>query len=187
MGIHLWAYIYQKTFICYKVIPKNTFWDFQVCNIAASIWFPYNLNMKKHFTWRRRECNVMKKEIITLVKYICYNKKLKNLSLCLWIRISKSKIITSIFIKLSGLKIRIFDEVYDNLIFYFTVIFPAWSYVKNSDWIAIVCQKLVWVKIWNKDPDSELFQDFFNFKLKIRIFDEMYTYFILQFAVVFPA
>ena len=55
--------------------------DFQVCNAAASVrWTcPYNYNLMKHFTWKRRKCNVMKKKTISSIKYICHNKQRKNL------------------------------------------------------------------------------------------------------------
>ena len=55
--------------------------DFQVCNKAVSVWWtcPYNNNLMKHVTWKRRKCNVMKKKTISSIKYICHNKQLKNL------------------------------------------------------------------------------------------------------------
>ena len=34
----------------------------------------------KHFTWKRRQFNIMKKKIISSIKYVCHNKQLKNLN-----------------------------------------------------------------------------------------------------------
>ena len=52
MEIHLGAYIYQKYPYVY---PLN----FQICNTAARVWWtcPYNNNLIKHYTWKRRKCN----------------------------------------------------------------------------------------------------------------------------------
>ena len=108
MATRVWRYISGHIFIkkypyVKKLSPKNTFCDFQVCNIVASVWWtcPYN-NMMSHFTWKRRQCNVMKKKTIPSIKYICHNKQLKiYIGLCLWIWMSKSKILIPLtFIKL---------------------------------------------------------------------------------------
>ena len=58
---------------------KSYPFDFQVCNKAVSVWgtCPYNNNLMKHFTWKRRKCSVMKRKTTLSMKYICRNKKLK--------------------------------------------------------------------------------------------------------------
>ena len=38
-----------------------------------------------------------------------------------------------------------------------------------------------------KTPHSDIFKFYFNFELKIAVFDDVYAYLILQSAVVFPS
>ena len=38
-----------------------------------------------------------------------------------------------------------------------------------------------------KTPDSDILKFYFNFELKIAVFDDVYAYLILQSAVVFPS
>ena len=43
------------------------------------------------------------------------------------------------------------------------------------------------LRLEKKGPDSDLLKIFSIFEVKIRIFDEVYPYLILQFTVLFPA
>ena len=63
----------------YKIFVKHT-----TLFILGAGFFMYliealNNNLTKHFIWKRRQCNVMKKNTISSIKYICHNKQLKNL------------------------------------------------------------------------------------------------------------
>ena len=50
-----------------------------------------------------------------------------------------------------------------------------------------VSQQIITLNI-HETPDSDIFQFFVSvFELKIRVFDEVYAYLILQSAIVFPA
>ena len=99
--------------------------DFQVCNKAVSVWWtcPYNNNLMKHVTWKRRKCNVMKKKTISSIKHICHNKKLKNLHKFMPMSINQQIITFSIkknsrfwlflgLFSICELKITVFDDVY---------------------------------------------------------------------------
>ena len=84
--IAMWHLVYGDTPLGIYLLKNNHMLrsyllDFQVCNTAASVWWtcPYNNNLMKHFKWKIRNCNVMKKKTISSIKYICYNKQLKNL------------------------------------------------------------------------------------------------------------
>ena len=116
--------------------------DFQVCNKAASVWWtcPYNNNLMKHFTWKRRKCNVMKKKTISSIKYICHNKQLKILQKFMPMNIrqqiitfnlqKKLQIVTFLvflffFFSIFELKITIFDDTYAYLILQSAVVLPA--------------------------------------------------------------
>ena len=81
MAFSTWRYTSGHIFIKQIHMLKSYPRDFQVWNKAASVWWtcPYNNNLVKHFTWKRRQCNVMKKKTISSIKYICHNKQPKNL------------------------------------------------------------------------------------------------------------
>ena len=91
----------------------------------------------KHFTWKRRQCNVMKKKTVPLIKYICQNKQLKNLYKFIPMNISQqimalnihnttdSHICQLVFSSIFELKIKVFDEVYAYLIIQSPAVLPA--------------------------------------------------------------
>ena len=96
----------------------------------------------------------------------------------------------SFFFSILLLKIWVFDEVYNYLILYFAVVFPAWSLFKNfllDNWITFVRNYYPLRSEKKKAQDPDHFKNFFSiFELKIRVFDEVYVYLILQFAAVLP-
>ena len=85
VAFRVWRYtpepICMKKYMLKNLSPKNTFCHFKVCNIAASVWwtFSYDNKKMKHFRWKRRQCNVMKKKNMPSIKYIRHNKQLKKL------------------------------------------------------------------------------------------------------------
>ena len=91
----------------------------------------------KHFTWKKRQCNVMKNKTISLIKYICQNKQLKNLYKFMPMNINQQIMALNIHkttdsdifwlasSSIFELKIRVFDEVYAYLIIQSSAAFPA--------------------------------------------------------------
>ena len=138
----------------------------------------------KHFIWKRRQCNVLKKKTISLIKYICHNKQLKNLHKFMPMNINqhteyqsahyypqffiKLQILTFFrfffsffFFSIFELKIRVFDEVYAYLILQFAVLFPAQGLCKKKfNWIQWSVQDYV-LKLEKKLQVLTFF--FFNF------------------------
>ena len=66
---------------------------------------------------------------------------------------------------------------------------PSINLLQKSWLIAFACLKLMYVKIWKNLQILSFLGCFFPpiFGLKIWVFDEVYAYLILQFAIVFPA
>ena len=91
----------------------------------------------KHFTWKRIKCSVIKRKTISSIKYICNNKKQKNLyklmpmnpininQQIITLDIQKTPDSDICFLSIFELNIRVFDEIYVYLIIHSAVIFPA--------------------------------------------------------------
>ena len=89
-----------------------------------------------------------------------------------------------VFLSNFGLKIRVLDKVYDYLILYFAVVIPAHSLCKK---LCLFAGSYYALRLEKKLQILTLLKIFSIFELKIRVFDEVYAYLILQFAVVFLA
>ena len=89
-----------------------------------------------------------------------------------------------VFLSNFGLKIRVLDKVYDYLILYFAVVIPAYSLCKK---LCLFAGNYHALRFEKKLQILTLLKIFSIFELKIKVFDEVYAYLILQFAVVFLA
>ena len=89
-----------------------------------------------------------------------------------------------VFLSNFGLKIRVLDKVYDYLILYFAVVIPAYSFCKK---LCLFAGNYYALRFEKKLQILTLLKIFSIFELKIKVFDEVYAYLILQFAVVFLA
>ena len=94
----------------------------------------------------------------------------------MYVKIWKNlQILTSFssFFSIFGLKIRVFDEVYDYLIIYSAVVFPAQSLLHGE--ISKKCFKI---------KELSLFP---NFVVKVKVFELAYDCLILYFPVSIPS
>ena len=139
----------------------------------------------------KKKIQCYEKENLSSIKYICYNKQLKNLCKFIPMNISqqiitikklltlkKLQILTffSFFSSIFELKITVCDDNYAYLIFHSAVVIPAQGLSKkNSNWIQFVHNYHV-LKFENNLKNLIFFMFFSIFELKIRVFNELYDY-----------
>ena len=101
MAFRVWRYIKKYPYV--KKLPP---W-------FSSLQQSCQCLMNKHFTWKRRKSDVMKKKTISSIKYLCHNKQLKSVHKFMPMNISQ-QIITF------NIKKNFFFNIKKNIFFFFS-------------------------------------------------------------------